>query len=99
MAEKRPTMPVDRLRETAARQYGNSSHAAIRRLRKDRPDLYARVMAGELSPHAAAVAAGFRRKVISVPLDPERAAAALKRHFSPEERAVIAAAITQPDEP
>ncbi len=34
---------------------GNRADAAIRRLRKDRPDLHARVIAGELSPHTAAV--------------------------------------------
>ncbi len=37
---------------------GNRADAAIRRLRKDRPDLHARVLAGELSPHAAAIEAG-----------------------------------------
>ena len=29
---------------------GNSSSAALRRLRKDRPDLHAKVLGGELSP-------------------------------------------------
>jgi transcriptional regulator with XRE-family HTH domain len=37
-------------------------NCALRRLRKDRPDFIARVLAGELSPHAAMVEAGLRKK-------------------------------------
>jgi hypothetical protein len=40
---------------------GTSSAAALRRLRKDRPDLHTKVLAGELSPHGAMVEAGFRK--------------------------------------
>jgi hypothetical protein len=40
---------------------GNTAAAALRRLRKDRPDIHGRVLAGELSPHAGMVEAGFRR--------------------------------------
>ena len=47
-------------------QYGTSSQAALRRLRKARPDLLARVEAGELSPHGAMIQAGFRKKTITV---------------------------------
>jgi len=39
---------------------GNRSDTALRRLRKDRPDLHAAVLDGALSPHAAMVRAGFR---------------------------------------
>lgn len=41
---------------------GNSRAAFLRRLRKDRPDIHARVLAGELSPHAGMIEAGFRKK-------------------------------------
>jgi hypothetical protein len=45
---------------------GTSPEAALRRLRKDeRPfvkELYAKVLAGELSPHRAAVLAGYRKE-------------------------------------
>jgi hypothetical protein len=44
--------------EEVERPAGNTSAAALRRLRKDAPELHARVLAGELSPHAAAVEAG-----------------------------------------
>jgi hypothetical protein len=49
------------------RQYGTSREEALRRLAKDRPDLHARVMAGELSAHAAAIEAGFRAKTVTIP--------------------------------
>lgn len=41
---------------------GNSSGAGRRRLAKHRPDLSARVRAGELSVNAAMIEAGFRKK-------------------------------------
>jgi hypothetical protein len=44
------------------RPAGNSLAAALRRLRKDRPDIYARVLAGEISAHAGMVEAGFRKR-------------------------------------
>lgn len=61
---------------------GNSSKAALRRLRKDRPDLHQDVIAGKITPHAAMVNAGFRPKTVQIPLDPALAAKALRRHFS-----------------
>ena len=63
-------------------EQGNSSEYALRRLRKDRPDLHERVRSGEMSPHAAAVEAGFRRRTIQIPADPYEAAAALGKRFS-----------------
>jgi hypothetical protein len=45
-----------------SRPTGTSRAAALRRLRKDRPDIHARVLAGELSPHAGMIEAGFRKK-------------------------------------
>jgi hypothetical protein len=48
---------------------GNTSQRAVRRLRKDRPDLHAQVLAKAISPHAAMVEAGFRRKTATVPVD------------------------------
>ena len=49
-------------RNVHIRPSGNSRAAFLRRLRKDRPDLHARVLAGELSPHAGMIEAGFRKK-------------------------------------
>lgn len=47
---------------------GTNPTYALKRLKRDRPDLFARVVAGDLSPHAAAVEAGFRRRMFS-PVD------------------------------
>jgi hypothetical protein len=44
------------------RPTGNSAAAAMRRLRKDCPDIYFRVLAGEVSAHAGMIEAGFRKK-------------------------------------
>lgn len=44
------------------RPTGNAAAAGIRRLRKDRPDIHARVLAGELTANAGMVEAGFRKK-------------------------------------
>ena len=45
------------------RPAGNSRDAALRRLRKDQPELHAKVLSGELSAHAAMVEAGYRKKL------------------------------------
>lgn len=47
---------------TSSRPTGNSHDAALRRLRKDRPDLHKRVIDGEISAHGAMVEAGFRKR-------------------------------------
>jgi len=57
----------------------------IRRLKRDRPELAEQVIRGELSPNAAAIKAGFRKKTITVPLDVDRAARALLKHFTADE--------------
>src|SRR4051794_6825253 len=44
---------------------GNSTDRALRRLRKNAPDIHARVLAGEISPHAGMVEAGFRKRAKS----------------------------------
>lgn len=64
---------------------GTSREAGLRRLRKDRPDLHAEVLAGHLTAHAAMVQAGFRRRSVTVPVDnPENTARALRRNLEPE---------------
>ncbi len=52
--------------EKVTRPEGNTAAKALRRLRKERPDLHARVLAEELSPHAAMHEAGFRRRTLTV---------------------------------
>lgn len=53
----------DNIRTT---EYGTSLGYILRRLKKERPDLHARVCAGELSANAAAIEVGFRK--IATPL-------------------------------
>ena len=60
---------------------GNTRQYALRKLRKGAPELHAKVLAGEVSPHQAMIEAGFRRKTATIPLDPEGAARAIIRHF------------------
>lgn len=75
---------------------GNAREKALRRLRKDRPDLHAEVLAGNLSAHAAAVEAGFRRRTITVPVDsPESAASSLRRNLTPEQLSTLARLLTE----
>jgi|SRR5271157_31400 len=47
---------------------GNARQYALRKLRKDAPELHAKVLVGELSPHRAMVQAGFRRQATPLQL-------------------------------
>jgi hypothetical protein len=76
---------------------GTSEAAALRRLRKDRQDLHARVLAGELSAHAAMIEAGFRPKTVTVRVtDPESVARTLGKHMSPDDLAELARLLAGP---
>lgn len=77
---------------------GHNREYAVARLERDaqadptKAELLAEVKAGRKSAHAAAVEAGYVRRHFSVPADPERAAMALSRHFTPDElRALVSA--------
>jgi hypothetical protein len=64
---------------------GTSRENALRRLRTQRPDLHAEVIAGRMTCHAAAVAAGFRPPTFTIRADDAAAAArAIRRHMAPE---------------
>ena len=59
---------------------------AVRRLKRDRPDLYQQVLDGTLTPNAAAIQAGFRRKVVQVRADDvDRAVTKLLEHYTVDE--------------
>ena len=62
-------------------QRGTARSYSLAKLDRDKPDLAARVRAGELSPHAAMVEAGFRRRTISVPDDVALAVAKLIKQY------------------
>ena len=82
---------VDNVNFDSEEADGNSRAAALRRLRKYRPDLHAQVLEKKLSPHAAMVQAGFRPKTITVPFDVKKAAAVLVRNFKEDADRLIEA--------
>lgn len=93
----RPSGSVS-IRNTS-RPAGTTQDAALRRLRKDAPELHAEVTAGRISAHAAMVQAGFRPKTVSVPVGrPDAVAEALRRHMSPADLARLVSLLTEDDE-
>jgi len=75
---------------------GTSQAKALRRLRKDRSDLHARVLAGEISAHAAAVEAGFRRPTFTVRADNAKSAErAIRSHMNAEQIKLLAELLTR----
>lgn len=74
---------------------GNTEQYALRRLRKDRPDLHARVLAGEVSPNGAMVEAGFRPKTATVPLEVPDLARAIRRRLTTEQVAELVALLSE----
>lgn len=76
------------------RPSGTSKDYALRRLRKDAPELHAEVLAGNLSAHAAMVKAGFRPKTFTVRPDPASAARTLRRHMPPDALRSLARLLT-----
>jgi hypothetical protein len=88
-AMKRKTGP-DNLRhnvtKTPGQPRGNSESYALQWLAENRPDLYEQVEAGKMSANAAMIAAGQRRRTLSVPIDDmERLATILRRNLDAEQ--------------
>lgn len=81
----RPGKTFDNVQGLSDAPTGNSAERALRKLRSDAPELHARVLAGKLSPHAAMVEAGFRKKTYQIPADADDAAIILLRKFSADE--------------
>jgi hypothetical protein len=84
----RPKAIVNNIDNTE-RPRGTSVGRALRDLRNKEPELHQRVIAGDLSPHAAMIEAGLRVRTHTIPHDPERAAAAIRRLFNEEEVSTI----------
>ncbi len=66
--------------EVTGRDAGTSTPYTMRRLAKSAPELHARVLACEITAHAAALQAGIRVKNLQVPDDPKRAASWFRSH-------------------
>lgn len=80
---------------TNGRVTGNSKDYTLDRLAREDAELYEKVVADEMSANAAAIEAGFRDKIASVPVhkggEPqiERAAKSLAKHFGDDLNALI----------
>jgi len=68
---------------------GTSSTYALRKLRKDAPEIHKLVIKGELSPHAGMIKAGFRKKTITIIDDPKAVGETLLKHFNHGELGII----------
>jgi hypothetical protein len=76
---------------------GNSRAQALRRLRKDRPDLHARVLGGEFSANEAMIRAGWRRRTLTIRADdPSHAARTIRKHYTdPEQFRLLVKLLTE----
>lgn len=83
--DRRPEGKVDNIHlEVSPVGRGTSRAYALRRLRKDAPELHAQVLAGDITAHAAMVQAGFRPQTFTVRADSaDSVAAALRRQLDP----------------
>jgi len=87
----KPVNQVDNINLNNEPKGGTGKTYTLRRLARDRPDLLAKVEAGELSAHAAAIEAGFRKK--PTPLEAARKAF---EKLTPDQRARFLAEIAPP---
>lgn len=85
----RPNKNIDNINVSSTVPDGTSAASALRRLRKDRPDLHSAVLSGAKSPHAAMIEAGFRKYKLSVAMEPAAVASAVRKHFTREELAEL----------
>jgi hypothetical protein len=76
---------VDNINDSTERPTGTSKDATLRRLRKDHPEQYQRVLNGELSANKAAIEAGFRRPTVQITdADPAKAAERIRTKLGEE---------------
>ena len=71
------------------RPTGNTEAYALRKLRKDAPEVHKQVLDGEISPHAGMIKAGFRKKTATVPLEVDAIVRLIQRRFSHNEIQMI----------
>jgi len=73
------------------RPQGTTKASGLRRLRKDRKDLHEKVLDNDMTVNEAMIAAGFRKKMISMPKgqDVQRWIDVIIRDFSEEDRLAI----------
>lgn len=85
-------------RHIIGRPAGTTRARALRRLRKDRLDLHERVLAGEITPHAAMIEAGFWPRTMTIPADLPAAARALRKRM-PDSYRILAQLLLNEEAP
>jgi len=65
---------------------GTTSTYALRKLSKESPEIHAEVLAGDLSPNAGMIKAGFRKKTVTVPIDVDSIARMILKQLSEKQR-------------
>jgi hypothetical protein len=80
--------------QALAPQWNLSKPALFASFRTDAPQLHQEVLQGRLSAHAAMVQAGYRKRTITVTLEPHSAAQTLRKHMTPEQWAELVRIIT-----
>jgi hypothetical protein len=68
---------------------GNSETYLLRRLKRDQPELAARVVAGEISAHRAAIEAGICERTVQVPPTVEGFIRAIEKHLTAEQKSML----------
>lgn len=87
----RPKRETKKGEESTPISKGEDSTLTADRLAREAPAEYAAVMGGQKTIHAAALAAGIRKRRVSVRMDDaESAARSLRKHMSPEDLARLA---------
>jgi hypothetical protein len=92
---ERTDLHSNRSEVDADRHQGTTRAYTVARLATERPDLYERVKSGDMSAHAAAIVAGFRRPSMTVPTDVPGLARALRRRLSTDDLATLIVALKE----
>jgi len=79
------TQGVTGVHNMNTRPWGTSAAQALRKLRKDAPEVHAKVIAGDISPNAGMIKAGFRKKTMQCPVEVEAVVRAIRSHFTEQE--------------
>jgi hypothetical protein len=80
-ANHRPLKSDDNIITSNKAKQGTGKAYTLDRLSKENPELYQSVVNGDLSANAAAIAAGWRKKTVTVTDDPASAAKTLREKF------------------
>lgn len=76
-----PSHVHDSYNVTIRPKRGHGRAYTLDRLHREAPELYARVVAKELSPHRAAIEAGFRQRTVTVEPTVDGFARAVRKHL------------------